>query len=157
LSNAAYTDIVALWAGGSCSGLLKSDGTCVTTGGTVNSGTATHLAYYATSTTAVSDMGADFTFSTHTLTGGASAIFDLSAASSFKPPGGGGTLTLGSSNVNFATFTTGIPKITNTTGAFTDAASSDVIALWASGSCSGFLKSDNTCSIPSGAVASVNT
>ena len=48
--------------------------------GTVNSGTASHLAYYASSTTAVSDMGADFTFATHTLSGGASAILDLHAA-----------------------------------------------------------------------------
>ena len=57
--------------------------------GTVNSGTATHLAYYASSTTAVSDMGADFTFNTHTLTGGASSLFDLSAATgtgAFKVP-----------------------------------------------------------------------
>jgi len=49
--------------------------------GTVNTGTAGHLGYYATSTNAISDMGADFTFSTHTLTGGASSILDLSAAS----------------------------------------------------------------------------
>jgi len=48
--------------------------------GTVNSGTASHLAYYATTGTGVSDMGADFTFSTHTLAGGATAVVDLSAA-----------------------------------------------------------------------------
>src|SRR6266446_4153761 len=47
--------------------------------GTVNTGTTGHLSYYASSTTAVSDMGADFTFTTHTLAGGASAILDLSA------------------------------------------------------------------------------
>jgi hypothetical protein len=43
----------------------------------------------------------------------------------------------------------GIVKRTavGTTGA---AASSDVIALWQSGGCSGYLKSDNTCSVPSG-------
>lgn len=126
------------------------DVTCTgTSGGTVNSGTATHLGYYATSTTAISDMGADFTFSTHTLTGGASAILDLSSISSFKPPGGGGTFTLGSTNQNWATLGTGIVKNTTTTGALSDAASSDVIGLWASGSCSGLLKSDNTCSAPS--------
>ena len=49
--------------------------------GTVNSGTASHLAYYAGTGTAVSDMGSDFLFTTHTLTGGASAILDLSATS----------------------------------------------------------------------------
>jgi hypothetical protein len=49
--------------------------------GTVNSGTATHLGYYATTTNAISDMGADFTFDgTHTLSQGASGIFDQSAA-----------------------------------------------------------------------------
>lgn len=49
--------------------------------GTVNSGTLGHLSYYAGTGTAVSDMGADFTFATHTLTGGSSSIFDMSGAS----------------------------------------------------------------------------
>ena len=48
--------------------------------GTVNSGTATHLAYYASSTNAVSDMGADFTFASHTISGGAASALDMSAA-----------------------------------------------------------------------------
>lgn len=52
-----------------------------TSGGTVNTGTTGHLAYYASSTTAVSDMGADFTFATHTLTAGSSAILNLNAVS----------------------------------------------------------------------------
>ena len=57
--------------------------------GTVNSGTASHLAYYASSTTAVSDMGADFTFATHTLSAASTAIFDMSPATgtaAFKVP-----------------------------------------------------------------------
>ncbi len=57
--------------------------------GTVNSGTASHFAYYATSTTAVSDMGADFTFATHTLASATAGIFDLSASTgtaAFKVP-----------------------------------------------------------------------
>ncbi|MBZ5566668.1 MAG: discoidin domain-containing protein [Acidobacteriia bacterium] len=64
-STHAFACITGLGAGGS---------------GTVNSGTASHIAYYATSTGAVSDMGADFTFGTHTLSGGASSILDLSAS-----------------------------------------------------------------------------
>ncbi len=39
-SGAAYTDVVGLWAAGSCSGYLKHDGTCATPGG----GTVTHTA-----------------------------------------------------------------------------------------------------------------
>ena len=48
--------------------------------GTVNAGTATHFGYYATSTAAISDMGADFTFASHTITAGSSAILSLGAA-----------------------------------------------------------------------------
>ena len=48
--------------------------------GTVNTGTASHLGYYATTGTAISDMGPDWTFATHTLTGGAAAVLDLSSA-----------------------------------------------------------------------------
>ena len=83
ISDAAAADVYGLWSG-SCtsSTYLRGDGACATPSGsgTVNSGTASHLAYYASSTTAVSDMGADFTFATHTLSGGASAILDLHAA-----------------------------------------------------------------------------
>jgi hypothetical protein len=64
---------------------------CPTGGsGTVNSGTGTHLAYYASSTTAVSDAGADFTFNgTHTWATDSTGIFDFSAAAgtaNFKVP-----------------------------------------------------------------------
>lgn len=91
-STAASADIIALWSG-TCnsSTFLSGAGSCITpTGsGTVNSGTATHLAFYATSTSAVSDMGADFTFTTHTLASGALAILDLhlSATSGILLPG----------------------------------------------------------------------
>src|ERR1039458_2825046 len=57
--------------------------------GTVNSGTATHLAYYATSTTAVSDMGADYTFLTHTLTQGTNGILNITGTFNV----GGNTMT----------------------------------------------------------------
>jgi hypothetical protein len=58
-SLAEAADVVAIFGGGTCTGYLKSDGTCDTPEGTgtVNSGTAGHLAYYATSTAAVSDAG----------------------------------------------------------------------------------------------------
>ena len=78
---------------------------------------------------------------------------DFSGAASFKPNGGGGTFTIGSANQNWATLGTGIVKNTTTTGALSNAAYTDVVALWASGSCSGFLKSDGTC--PSGTFATV--
>ena len=115
--------------------VLQTDGSgntswvAQTGSGTVGSGTATHLAYYASSGTAVADMGVDFTFLTHTLTGGASAILDLHSAASFEPPGGGGTLILGTSNQNWATLGTGIVKNTTTTGALSNATSGDILGL----------------------------
>jgi hypothetical protein len=69
------------------------------------------------------------------------------------PPAAGGTgignsatLTLGTSNINFALLGTGIVKNTTITGALTLAASSDVIALW-SGTCnsSTFLNGAGAC------------
>jgi hypothetical protein len=60
------------------------------------------------------------------------------------------SLTLGSSNQNWATLGTGIVKNTTTTGALSNAAYTDVVLLWASGSCSGFLKNDGTCSTAGG-------
>jgi hypothetical protein len=65
------------------------------------------------------------------------------------------TLTLGSSNQNWATLGTGIVKNTITTGALSDAGYSDVVSLWASGSCSGYLKSDGTCATPGGGTVTV--
>ena len=61
------------------------------------------------------------------------------------------TLTLGTSNQNWATIGTGIVKVTTTTGAISDAASSDVYGLW-SGTCSSstFLRGDGTCAAPTG-------
>ncbi len=79
--------------GGTNGYFLQTNGSGVTTwavasgSGTVNSGTASHLSYYASTTNAVSDMGADFTFSTHTLSVGASGILDVSAGSALKVPG----------------------------------------------------------------------
>ena len=61
------------------------------------------------------------------------------------------TLTLGTSNQNWATLGTGIVKNTTTTGAISDAASADVIGLW-TGTCSSttFLRGDGACQTPAG-------
>jgi hypothetical protein len=77
--------------------------------GTVNSGSLGHLAYYASSTTAVSDMGADFTFATHTLTGDSSSVLDLHAAA------GSGLLLPGA-------LSTGLVTVTTSTGAISSVA-----------------------------------
>ncbi len=109
LSIAVAADVYGLWSG-TCnsSTFLNGAGACVTPAGsgTVNSGTAGHLAYYATSTSAVSDLGTDYTFATHTLTGASTSILDLhsAATSGFLLPGG---------------FITGIVQVTTTTGALT--------------------------------------
>jgi hypothetical protein len=62
------------------------------------------------------------------------------------------TLTLGSSNRNYATLGTGIEKNTTTTGAVTDAVASDVYGLFTSctGSSGLFLEDGGTCAAPSG-------
>jgi hypothetical protein len=62
------------------------------------------------------------------------------------------TLTLGSSNRNYATLGTGIEKNTTTTGAVTDAAAADIYGLFTSctGSSGLFLKDGGTCAAPSG-------
>jgi hypothetical protein len=66
------------------------------------------------------------------------------------------TLTLGSSNQNWASLGTGIVKNTTTTGALTNAASSDVYGLW-TGSCSSstYLRGDGACATPAGTVTVV--
>ena len=55
------------------------------------------------------------------------------------------TLTLGSSNQNWATLGTGIVKNTTTTGALSDAASSDIIALFSTCSGTQYLGADGSC------------
>ena len=61
------------------------------------------------------------------------------------------TITLGTSNHNWATLGTGIVKNTTTTGALSDAAASDVISLW-TGTCSSstWLNGAGVCTAPSG-------
>lgn len=71
----------------------------------------------------------------------------------FTPAGGAGTVT-SSSN------TTGrIPKFTNSTtpADIGNSTYSDIVNMFASGSCTGFLKSDGTCANPSGAGTVTNT
>lgn len=111
-TNAAFGDITTLWSGSCNAGtFLRGDGSCQTPvgSGTVNGGTATHLAYYATTTSAVSDMGADFTFTTHTLASASTAILDLHLA------GSGGLLLPGA-------LSTGLVTVTTSTGAIASVA-----------------------------------
>ena len=65
------------------------------------------------------------------------------------------TLTLGTSNQNWATLGTGIVKNTTATGALSNAASADVYGLW-TGTCSSstYLRGDGACAAP-GTVTSV--
>ena len=87
-----------------------------------------------------------------------SASAPTSVLTGITAPANGGTgvantatLTLGSSNQNWATLGTGIVKNTTTTGAISDAAAADVYGLW-SGSCtsSTYLRGDGACATPSG-------
>lgn len=87
--------------------------TCPSGTGTVNSGAATHLGYYAGTGTAISDMGADFTFNTHTLAMGASGILDLHSGAT------SGFLLSGS-------FSTGFLTVATTTGAVGSVATSGI-------------------------------
>ncbi len=108
---ATSTNILALWSGTCNSGtFLRGDGACITPAGsgTVNSGTGTHLAFYSSTGTAVSDMGTEFTFSSvsHTLTGASNAIIDLHAGTT------SGFLLSGS-------YSSGILEVTTSTGAIT--------------------------------------
>jgi hypothetical protein len=66
------------------------------------------------------------------------------------------SLTLGTSNQNWAALGTGLVKNTTTTGALTNAASSDVYGLW-SGTCSSstFLRGDGACAAASGGSGTV--
>jgi hypothetical protein len=86
------------------------------------------------------------------------AVVLTTDVSGILPPANGGsgvantaTHTLGTSNQNWATLGTGIVKNTTTTGAISDAASSDVINLW-TGTCSSstFLNGAGACTTPSG-------
>lgn len=68
------------------------------------------------------------------------------------------TLTLGTSNQNWATLGTGLIKNTTTTGALSNGIASDVIALW-TGSCSGstFLRGDGACASAGGGAPALSS
>ena len=72
--------------------LSDAGGACTTGGGggTVSSGTGTHLGYYASTGTTISDLGADLVFNgTHTFSAASTLVFDLSGATgtaAFKVP-----------------------------------------------------------------------
>lgn len=68
------------------------------------------------------------------------------------------TLTLGTTNQNWATLGTGLVKNTTTTGALSLAAAADIIALW-SGTCnsSSYLNGAGACTTPSGSGNTTST
>jgi hypothetical protein len=99
-----------------------------------------------------------YSYSSPTITETISAISLTADVSGLLPGANGGTgvnntasLTLGTSNQNWSSLGTGIVKNTTTTGALSDAASSDIISLW-TGTCSSstYLNGAGGCSAPSG-------
>lgn len=85
--------------------------------GVTGTGTSTYMPYWSGASSLGSTADMTYTSGSHTFAGGASGIFDFHSASSFEPPGGGGTLILGTANINWATLGTGIVVNTTTTGA----------------------------------------
>jgi len=77
-SAAAYTDLVALWASGSCSGFLKNDGTCAAAG----SGTVTVVSSGSLTSTAIVTGGGTTTLQTP------SATATLDSSGNISTPGG---------------------------------------------------------------------
>jgi hypothetical protein len=123
----------------------------VTVAGTTTSG---GVPYFSSATQLASS--SVLTAGDFVLGGGAGSA--PTASFSIVPTANGGTgvnntanLTLGTSNQNWATLGTGIVKNTTTTGALSDAASSDVIGLW-TGTCSSstFLRGDGACAASTG-------
>lgn len=144
----SLTSTGTLTGGATGAGFTVALGTSTVTGilGAVNGGTGNGFFAVSGPTTATRT----FTFPN------ASATVLTSNAAVTAAQGGTGvantaTLTLGSSNQNWATLGTGIVKNTTTTGAISNAASSDVIGLW-SGTCSSstFLRGDGSCQAPGG-------
>lgn len=65
---------------------------------------------------------------------------------------GGSTIVRGINGTLLSSLGTGILKNTTTTGVPSIAAASDVVSIFGSGSCSGYLKSDGTCGNPTGSM-----
>lgn len=106
----------------------------------------------ATGKPSIAVAGTDYVLPSGNITGTAGNVTGIVAAAN----GGTGvanavTLTLGTAAQNWATLGTGIVKNTTTTGAISDAASSDVIGLW-TGTCSSttYLNGAGACTTPSG-------
>lgn len=138
-------------------GLISVSGSPITTSGTLAltvAGTSGGVPYFSSSSAWASSAAlpsGDFV-----LGGGAGSAPTATFSVVTAAKGGTGvantaTLTLGTSNQNWASLGTGIVKNTTTTGALTDAAASDVISLW-SGTCSSstYLNGAGACASPSG-------
>ena len=108
-SDAAASDVVALFS--TCSGTqyLGADGAChiAGTGTIANCATTNALAIYTGATTTGCG-NADFTYATHTFTAGSSGLFDLSAivpTTGFKLPSAAGAVPTADSFLGFNTTT----------------------------------------------------
>ena len=77
--------------------------------------------------------------------GGGSGTFITLTGDASSTASGGATTVTGLNNTSLAGLGTGLLKNTTGTGIPSIAAYTDVVGLWASGSCSGYLKNDGTC------------
>jgi len=84
-SAAAYTDLVALWASGSCSGFLKNDGTCAAAG----SGTVTVVSSGSLTSTALVTGGGTTTLQTPSATATLDSSGNISTPGSISTGAGG--------------------------------------------------------------------
>ncbi len=174
LYDAASTDIVALFGSGSCSGYLKSDGTCSTpTGGgsgTVTSFSLTNTAPWLATTVSTPSTTPAVTLApatgqtAHRVLGtGTGASFGAVALSIADLPTGTSSTTvalgndsrfLNATQLNSTSIASLSGLLKLSTGTPSAAASADVVSLFGSGSCSGYLKNDGTCSTPTAGSAS---
>ncbi len=97
----------------------------------------------------------------HTVSGGVSTPATAVSGTDYAPATSGSALLKGNGSGGFSNAISGTDYVGATSGSaiqkassgnLTAAASSDVVSLFGSGSCSGYLKSDGTCSTPSASV-----
>jgi hypothetical protein len=144
ITPATSSNVIALFSGCSGSQYLGADGSCHSASG---AGTVTSVAAGTGLTASPSPITTSGTLSLST---------PVSAANGGTGVSNTATLTLGSSNQNWATLGTGIVKNTTTTGALSNAAYTDITALFSSCSGTQYLGYDGNChSAGSGTVASI--
>jgi hypothetical protein len=135
---------------GLATGILKN-----TTGTGVPSIAAAGTDYAAATGIPISSVGSAGLSATGPMRINATGVIDILGSGTVAPAQGGtgvgntATLTLGTSNRNYATLGTGIEKNTTTTGAVTNAVAADVYGLFTTctGSSGLFLKDGGTCAV----------